>query len=193
MPEEQEIETEKLHEAIHEEMEKEGGAFLRSIALTTGVLAAVGAIAALMAGSTANEALVLKTEATQLQAQASDQWEYYQAKGLKMAIAQATAAPWQAAGKPVPSDLAEKVTKYQQEQDSIKQNAEGKEKERDQRSLEADHLMHAHHHYANAVALLQVAIALGALAALTRARALWFSSMAVGAAGVVLFGMQLLG
>ena len=64
MPEGPEIETERLHEAIHEEMEKEGGGFVKQIALTTAILAAFAAVAALKAGATVNEALVLKTEAT---------------------------------------------------------------------------------------------------------------------------------
>jgi hypothetical protein len=41
----------------------------------------------------------------------------------------------------------------------------------------------AHHHYAFAVALLQVAIALGAVAALTRQKAAFFLSMALGVVG----------
>jgi len=193
MPEESEVETEKLREAIHEEMEKEGGSFLRSIALTTAILAAVAAIAALKSGSTANEALVLKTEASRLQAEASDQWAYYQAKGIKLAITEAAETPYRASGKTVPGELGEKEARYQKEQDEIKKAAEDKEKERDAKSLEGDHLMHAHHAFANSVALLQVAIALGALAALTRARLVWFSSMVLGAIGVVVFGIQMLG
>ena len=35
MPEEIEIDTDKLQEAIHEEIEKEEGSLLRTIALTT--------------------------------------------------------------------------------------------------------------------------------------------------------------
>ena len=84
MPEGPEIETDKLHGAILEEMEKEGGGFLKRIALTTAVLAAFAAVAALQAGATVNEALVLKTDATRLQAQASDHWAYYQAKGPRV-------------------------------------------------------------------------------------------------------------
>jgi hypothetical protein len=75
-PETPDVDTDKLREAVQEELEREGGRFLRRIALTTAVLAAFAAIAALEAGSTANEALVLKTEATRLQAEASDQWSY---------------------------------------------------------------------------------------------------------------------
>ena len=187
MPEGPEIETDKLHEAIHEEIEKEGGGFLKRIALTTAVLAAFAAIAALQAGATVNEALVLKTEATRLQAQASDQWAYYQAKGLKAAVQAATAASWEAAGKPVPAKLHEQATRYVEEQAEIKKTAQEKEKERDEKSAEADHLLHRHHRFANAVALFQVSIALGALAALTRNRTVWWGSMLLGLSGIPLF------
>ena len=193
MPEGPEIETEKLHEAIQEEMERDGGGFLRQIALTTAVLAAFAAIAALKAGATVNEALLLKTESTRLQAQASDQWSYYQAKGLKAAVQEATAASWEAAGKPVPEKLHEQASRYAQEQVEIRKSAEEKEKERDAKSAESDHLLHQHHHFANAVALFQVSIALGALAALTRNRAVWWGSMLVGMSGIPLFILAFLG
>jgi hypothetical protein len=54
MPEDPELETEKLSEAIHEELEKEGSGFLKRIALTTAVLAGFAAVAALQAGDTVN-------------------------------------------------------------------------------------------------------------------------------------------
>lgn len=177
MPEQPDVETEKLREAVAEELEREGGRFLRTIALTTAILAAFAAVASLQAGGTANEALVLKTEATRLQAEASDQWAYYQAKGIKAAVAEAAAAAYGAAGKEPPAELTERARRYQGEQEEIKKQAEGKEHERDARSAEADELMHRHHGFANAVALFQVSIALGALAALTRSRPVWFGSL----------------
>lgn len=193
MPEGPEIETDKLHEAIQEEMEKEGGHFLKRIALSTAILAAFAAIAALKAGATVNEALLLKTEATRLQAQASDKWAHYQAKGLKAAVQEATAASWEAAGRPVPERLHEASKRYAEEQTEIKKAAEEKEKERDERSAEADRLLHHHHRFANAVALFQVSIALGALAALTRSRAVWWGSLLLGLAGIPLFTLAFLG
>jgi hypothetical protein len=192
MPETPEVETDKLREAVQEELEREGGRFLRRIALTTAVLAAIAAIAALKAGSTANEALVLKTEAARLQAEASDQWVYYQAKGIKLAVAEATEAPWLSLGKKPPADLTEKEQRYAADQEEIKAKAEGLERERDERSREADHLLHQHHGFANSVALFQVAIALGALAALTRNRAIWLGSLGLGGVGIVFFAAQLL-
>lgn len=185
MPETPEIETERLHEAIHEELEKEEGSFLRTIALTTAILAALAAVAALRAGATVNEALVLKTEATRLQGEASDQWAYYQAKGVKGAVQEAVRAAWAAAGRDVPEGTAEKTRRYAEEQEAIAEKAREKEKERDAKDKEADHLLHSHHRFANAVALFQVAIALGAVAALTRSKLTWLGSLALGIAGVV--------
>ena len=192
MPEGPELETEKLNEVIQEEMEKDGGSFLKRIALTTAVLAAFAAIAALKAGSTVNEALVLKTESTKLQAQASDQWNYYQAKGIKAAVQESSKNAWVAAGKVPPPQLAQETARYKDDQLEIKKQAEEREKERDEKSAEADHLLHTHHKFANTVALFQVSIALGALAALTRSRPLWFGSIALGASGIALFVLSFL-
>src|SRR5215468_6450852 len=129
MPEGPEVETERLHETIHEELEHEGGAFLKRIALTTALFAALAAIAALKAGATVNEALVLKTEATRLQAQASDQWAYYQAKGIKAATAEAARTSWLAIAKEPPAEYGEKVRRYGEEQVEIQKKARELEKE----------------------------------------------------------------
>jgi hypothetical protein len=186
MPE-SEVEMDNVQEAIHEELEREGGNLLKTIALTTAIMAAFAAVAALRAGATVNEALVLKTEATQLQAQASDQWAYYQAKGIKAATLDSTAAAWSAAGKTAPPDVSINRKRYVDEQAAISAAAREKEHERDRRNAEAEHLLHQHHRFASSVALLQVAIALGAVAALTRIRLVWFGSSVVGLAGIAFF------
>jgi len=192
MPEGPEIETEKLHEAIKEELEHEGGAFLRRIALTTAVLAVLAALASLRAGATVNTALALKTEATRLQAEASDQWAYYQAKGIKGALQEASRSTWLALGKEPPPRYAEKTQKYLDDQAEIQKKARELEHERDEKLKEADHLMHKHHGFASAVALFQVSIALGAVAALSRSRMVWYGSMLAGGTGVLFFAAQLL-
>lgn len=123
---------------MKQESEREGGDFLRTIALSTAFLAALAAIAALRAGATVNEAIVLKTEATRLRAEASDRWACDQSKGVKAAVQEASRAAWLAAGKEPPAE------------------------------------------HAAAAALLQVSIALGTLAALTRNRHLWLGSLVLG-------------
>ena len=191
MPEGPEVETEKLHEAIHEELERDGGSFLRRIALSTALLAVLASVAALRAGATVNHALLLRTDATQLQSQASDQWAYYQAKGVKSAVQEAVRASWLAAGKEPPASAEEKVARYEKEQEAIREKAGELEKEREAKVRESEHLLHAHHRYANAVALFQVAIALGAVAALTRSRVVWAGSMVVGMGGIALLAWAL--
>jgi hypothetical protein len=191
MPEEPEVDTDEVREIVADEMEKQGGGFQRSIALTTAVLAAFAAVAALKAGATANEALLLKTEATRAQAEASDQWAYYQAKGIKVTVLDAAAAPYAAAGKTPPPALEAEKRRDEQEQADSKHRAEAKERERDARSAEGDQVLHHHHGFADSVALFQVSIALGALASLTRRRPIWFASLALGLTGIVLFGRQL--
>ena len=192
MPEEIEIDTDKLRETIDEEVERAGGGnLLRWISLTTAILAALAAIASLKAGATVNEALVLKTESTRLQAQASDQWAYYQAKGIKEAIAKGGITSWQAAGKSVPAALPAEVVRYAAQQDTIKKAASSLERDRDKRSEEADVLLEQHHRYAASVALFQIAIALGAVAALTRVSLVWAGSLVAGAAGVILMAIPM--
>lgn len=192
MPEEIEVDTDKLRETIDEEIERKSGSFLRLISLTTALLAVLAAIGSLRAGATINEALLLKTEATQLQAEASDQWAYYQAKGIKGAIAQGSATLWTGLGKAPNVELTAQAERYGSEQDAIQKRATELERKRDTRSHEADELIEQHHQFAAAVALFQIAIALGAIAALTRARLAWFASILVGASGVVVMLLPML-
>ncbi len=183
MPEEMEVEPEKLEEAIHEALESEGGRLIKAIALSTALLAALAAVAALQAGATVNEALMLKAESARLQAEAADQWAFYQAKGIKAAVQEASRSAWLAIGKEPPADFAAATKRYSEEQKEIQKAAQEKERERDMKSVEADHLFHRHHGFANGVAILQVAIAVGAVAALTRLKPIWFASLVLGFLG----------
>ena len=192
VPEGPEVDTDKLRETIDEEIEKEGSTLLRTVALTTAILAALAAIASLKAGGTVNEALALKTEATRLQAEASDQWAYYQAKGLKATVTEVSRNTWIALDKTPPAELAKNEERYAEDQKKSKEKAEELEKQRDEKGAESDHLMHRHHFFAQSVAFLQVAIALGAVAALTRKGAVWAGSLVLGLAGAGVFAYAFL-
>jgi hypothetical protein len=191
MPEEPEVDTEKLHEAVHEELEREGSGFLRQIALTTAVLAALASVASLNAGGTVNEALALKTDATRLRTEASDQWAYYQAKGMKAAVQEAARTSWLAVGKEPPPEYQARIKRYEEEQKEIAAQAREKERDAEEKQREAEELLHRHHAFANAVALFQVSIALGAVAALTRNRIVWLASLLMGLAGASVFVWRL--
>jgi Domain of unknown function (DUF4337) len=189
MPEGPEIDTDAVRDSIHE---AHSNPFMKRVALTTAMLAALGAVAALRAGDTVNEALVLKTEAGRFQAEASDQWAFYQAKGIKGHVEEASRAAWQAAGKTPPSGIDAAIQRYTSEQKEIEKAAHEKEHERDVASMKADQLLAHHHHFASSVAFVQVAIALGAVAALTQNRLIWFGSLGLGIVGATLFAITFL-
>jgi hypothetical protein len=192
VPEGPEVETDNLREGIAEEVERDRERFLKKIALTTALFAALASIAALRAGATINEALFLRTEAARLQAQASDQWSYYQAKGIKAAVDEASRTSWLATDRTPPPEYADRKDRYAAEQRDIEAKAHGLEKERDEKITESEHLLHTHHGYAYAVAIFQVSIALGAVAALTRSRPVWLGSLALGAGALALVAWTML-
>ena len=67
---------------------------------------------------------------------------------------------------------------------SIEERARERERERDRASAEAERLLHQHHRLANAVALFQVSIALGAVGALARNKLVWLGSLIGGVGGL---------
>ena len=190
MPEVPEIGVEKLREVVAEEVEREeeqSTHLLRKVAMTTALFAGLAAIVSLQSGSAVNEALVLKAEATRTQAQASDEWAYYQAKGLKAAIARSAQTSWSAAGKDPPPNFAQEETKSLQDQQESQLRARALEQKRDDQSVEADRLLARDRLLSEAVALLQVCIVLGAVAALAKQKLAWFGSIVMGVLGIVFF------
>src|ERR1700710_2984306 len=105
-----EVPTEHLHEEINEHA-KEGKRWSLYLAISTAFMAVFAAIAGLMAGHYSNEALIE-------QIKASDQWAYYQAKGIKAEIA---------AFNPAKDTM--RIEKYKTEQKAIKEIAEDFQKE----------------------------------------------------------------
>ena len=198
MPEEIEIETDQLQETIdelHKEREdraKEGkeSSWTRYISLTTAFLAVIAAVAALQAGSLANESLIAKNESILHQAQASDQWNYYQSAGIKSNSAKHTAAILDALPGHAPDagKIWEKESaKYDQRKEKAMDDAKEFEKKRDEKAEEASSMLKHHEIFALCVTCTQVAIALSAIAALTKRRGVWYISMLAGVVGLILF------
>jgi len=86
------MEEENLTQEVKEKLEEVNehvGNWNRYLALTTAFIAVIAAIASLQSGSYANEAVLEKNTAILFQNKASDQWNYYQAKGIKKNLADA--------------------------------------------------------------------------------------------------------
>lgn len=165
MAEEIEVPTEHLHESLEEEA-AEGPVWVSRVAVTAALLAVLAAIAALFAGHEANEAM----EARML---ASDQWAFFQAKGIKAAILQSKLELLASLARPAGAGDAAKLEGYKGEQDQIKEKAEEHEQ------AAAEHL-HRHHGFAHTVTTSQIGIALSAIAVLTRKKRLWYVSLVLG-------------
>ena len=167
--EEAEIPMEHLHEQIHERAEHETAQWISWVALSTAILAVLAAIAGLISGSHANEAMMSQIDA-------SDQWGFYQAKSIKAALLEVKTSLSSAM---VAADK-EKVTSYQKEEAEIKAEAERKQ-------AESKAHFHKHEIYARSVTLFQIAIAIAAISALTRRRSFWGVSLLAGVVGLVFF------
>jgi hypothetical protein len=197
MAEEPEVETDDLRDAIHELQEEreerhesdKWSAWTSYVALATAGLAVVAALAALQSGSLVNESLIAKQDATMWQARASDQWAYYQAKGVKGVVSSAVAEALGDLGKTSGAGhrLAAQAAHYASDQKKIMIVAREDEAKRDEENTRSVELLERHHIFAYTVTLTQVAIALSAIAALTRRKPIWFVSLGLGALGTILF------
>ncbi len=165
-----EVPLESVQEHIEHAAHHSGGGFVSLVAVSTAILAAFAAVVSLLAGSHANEAMVE-------QIQSSNQWSYYQAKSIKASLLQTKMAMLTAQGQPTnPKDEA-KLAEYTKEQEEIKAVAESKNHHAE------THLMR-HERLASGVTLLQIAIAVGAISALTKKKAFWGLSMLAGLGGI---------
>ncbi|HEY0194573.1 MAG TPA: DUF4337 family protein [Kofleriaceae bacterium] len=197
MPEE-DIETAELKEHIDQRLEDHEHAhahkpaaspsWTRYLSLSTAIIAVFAAVASLESGARSNEAILEKSEAMLNQSRASDQWAYFQAKGLKATLSEGEAMIVADTKPAVSTKLAADAVRYRKESEEIQKSArelEDKVKDNNERS---EALMEHHHRFAIAVTLLQVAIALSAIAALTRRRPLWALGLVVGLGGLGMFG-----
>jgi hypothetical protein len=166
--EEAEVPLEHLHEQTHETA-KHGPAWISWVALSTAILAVLAAITSLLSGENANEAMLSQIEA-------SNQWNYYQAKSIKTAVLDAKIAFTGASDE---SDQSKRA-RYEQEQQEIRSEAEHKQ-------AAAKLYFHKHQVFARGVTMFQIAIAIAAISALTKKRSFGVVSLVFGAFGCAFF------
>ena len=77
-----------VHEHEIEHQAHTGDAFASRIAVMTAILATVGAIFSFQGGAEQNDALIYKNDAAIRRTEASDQWNFYQAKSAKQNLAE---------------------------------------------------------------------------------------------------------
>ncbi len=143
------------------------------IALSSALIAVLAAVASMLSEHQSNEAMLS-------QLKASDQWAYYQAKGIKHNVLDTQIVLLEAHGFKDQAKLEEMKTareKYRKDQEDISKEAT-KEQGDSQKALRS------HLSLSYAETFLQVAIGISAISALTRRRWLWITSMVVAAGGI---------
>ena len=173
-PHEHELE----HAAQHEPRGMAG-----QLAVITAILATVGAMFSYMGGATQADAGLFKNDAAIKKTEASNQWNYYQSKSSKQNLSELALELAPDARKTFYQD---EVKRYKTETGEIKlaaEKLEAQSKEFDDKSAEQ---MHQHHRWAQATTALQIAIAMAAIALLTRRKWLEYAVFAMSSLGLVL-------
>ena len=143
---------------------------MMGVALSSALLAGLAAVCSLLAGHHANEAMID-------QMKASDQWAYYQAKGIKWAVLTSKMELLEGEGKAASSKDKEKLEQYKKDQDDITEKAKESEESSEKH-------LGAHVVFARGVTLFQIAIAIGAISVLIQRRSFWLVSLLFGAVGI---------
>jgi Na+/glutamate symporter len=158
-----------------------GGEHTNSIAMFTAIIATVGALFGYMGGATQANAGLYKNNAAIKKTEASNQWNYYQAKSSKQNLSELALELAPASKKEFYQD---EIKRYKGEKAEIKQVAEKLEAEAKAWDEKSDAQMHLHHRWAQATTVLQVAIAMAAIALLSKKRWIEWAMYGSGALGV---------
>jgi hypothetical protein len=156
------------------------------IAVMTAIFATLGAFFGYMGGTTQNDALMFKNDSAIRRTEASDQWNFYQAKSSKQNLAELGAVL--ASGEESARYKTE-VDRYGKEKQEIMAKAQELERKSTELEARSEASMHVHHRWAQAMTLIQISIALAAITLLTRSRGLQYVSYGVAAASVALGGL----
>ena len=160
-----------------------------TIAVVTAVVATVGALFSYMGGATQANAGLYKNDAAIKKTEASNQWNYYQAKSSKQNLSELAVVLVTDDKK---AKYLEEIERYKKEKADIKQAAEKLEAEATEWDKKSGQQMHQHHRWAQATTALQVSIALAAMALLTNKRWLEWGMFGVAGVGLLLGGLAAL-
>jgi hypothetical protein len=159
-----------------------GDSFSSKMAVLTAVLATIGALFGYLGGATQNDAAMSKNNAAIKKTEASNQWNYYQAKSNKQNLAELAIT--------LPGADTEKykneVTRYKDEKEGIRKDAEKLEASSLEWDKKSEESMHQHHRWALAMTAEQIAISLAAITLLTRKRWLQYGAYGVAGVGLIL-------
>ncbi len=167
--------------ALEHEAHAEPHGMAGRLAVATAIIATIGATFSYMGGLTQANAGLYKNESAIKKTEASNQWNYYQAKSSKQNLAELAI---DLAPEPRRAFYVDEVKRYKGEKEAIKKEAEKFEAESAEWSKRSDEEIHQHHRWAQATTALQISIAMAAIALLTKSHRLQFVVYALSGLGV---------
>ncbi len=173
------------HELEHAAQHEPDG-FAGRLAVTTAVIATIGALFAYQGGATQANAGLFKNNAAIKKTEASNQWNYYQAKSSKQNLAELAV---ELAPESRKTFYVEEVKRYKVEKAEIMFAAKKLEDESTAWDKQSDEQIHQHHRWAQATTALQIAIAMAAIALLTKSKGLQYGVYGLSAVGSALGGL----
>jgi hypothetical protein len=159
----------------------ENNPLITMVSITIAILAVVTAIIGSLESVNTAGAIIESNKATLFQGQASDQWAFYQAKGIKKRVDELTADQGGAGAVAA----AAKAKSEADDQVKIQADAKALEEKRDEARKTADLNEARHPKLTLAAAMLQISIAISTVAIITKKRWPWFGAMALGGLGVI--------
>jgi len=166
------------------EHEAQKGGLGQQVAIFSAVLATVGAIVSFFGGHTQNNALLYKNDAVIERAEASDQWNFYQAKSMKQNLAELAASISTDAKKA--EFYQGEAKRYAAEKNDIEKVAREHEAKAKGFLEKSERALHPHHNLSISMTLLQIAIALASITVLTQKRWLLYGAGASAFIGATL-------
>lgn len=167
--------------------EKERSRFNNAVAITISIYAVFSAIAGLKEGQITTDTLVQMDNSVLYQAQASDEWSFYQAKSIKGDLYKIQSKMMNTEtieSQKIQKDFQSEANRYDKEKQEIQDKASELEKIRDEKMKEATDLIHLHHNAGMSLVFLQIAVVLASVSSLLRKRPLWYGSMGVALLGL---------
>lgn len=153
------------------------------LAVATAIIATVGALFAYMGGLAMLNAGLYKNESAIKKTEAANQWAFYQAKSNRQNMAEMAV---DLAPDTRKDHYRSEAARYKSEKGEIQKKAEELEAESKEWGEKTEHQIHEEHRWQQATTALQIAIALAAIALLTRSRRMQFGVYGVTTIGVVL-------
>ncbi|MGL4285309.1 MAG: DUF4337 family protein [Phreatobacter sp.] len=169
--------AEEAHHAV-----ETGDSFLMTVSATIAALAVVAAIIASLETVETSHAIADKNEAVLKQAQASDQWAFFQAKSLKQKILEIAAITTVAQA----DAFRQEARRHEDESTEIARKAKELEVDRDAKLAAGEVHERRHQRLTYAATLVHVSIAICTIAIIMRGKRWpWYTAIGMGLVGIL--------